>query len=127
MLRIAVIVIGAGVMFGVVGLYSSTVHYPFIESRCAASCETLNPDPGTGSGARAANIQPGYVGSSINERCRCEYAATESSPADFVDGYFFTPIEFLDWFLLVWLRLIPIAIIGFLCVLAIAKIVPRLP
>lgn len=127
MLRIAVIVIGAVVMFGAVSLHSSFVHYPFIESRCAASCETLNPHPGTGSGEQSANIQSGYVGSSINERCRCEFAATESSPAAFVDGYFFVPFEFLDWFLLVWLRLIPIAIIGFLCVLAIAKIVQRLP
>ncbi|MCR9143618.1 MAG: hypothetical protein NXI24_15325 [bacterium] len=123
MLRIAFIVIGTLGMFAAIWIYGDAVHYPALESFCDSSCAAIHSDAGI------AKIESGYVGSSITEGCRCQRAIDEAAPesGDIFDGYFFTNIAALDWFLLVWFRLIPLAVIGFFSVLLIAKIVPRLP
>lgn len=123
-LQIGVIVIGTLAMFAAVFMYSSTVHSPMVRSLCDSSCASIHSD------AAILKLKSSSVGTRTGDvaDCICQRATDPSSPesGQTFEGYFLTSIAPLDWFAMVLLLLIPLAVIMGFGVFAIAKIIQRL-
>ncbi len=113
LIRIAALSVGTVLMFGGVFAYNAYVHRPMIAGMCKSHCAKQD---------MAYTLKSTGYGRSYSTGCTCLAPGGESKA-----GYFLVSGEFLDWFLLIWVRLIPLAIIAGFGLFIMAKIVPRLP
>jgi hypothetical protein len=107
------VIIGAGVIIALVGLWNKYLYYPTLERYCSSTCRDL--------GYIHQTVKPGYVATSIEPSCFC---ISESKSQ--IQTYFVFENKVLDWLFITFFKLIALGLIIFISVYMIAKIVVKI-
>ena len=116
--RILFLIVATLLMWGALFLWNSYVHSPFLQARCVASCEKA--------GFRIQSLEKGYSGRKQVEKCMCVKPVETDRDFETKTGYFFVSIGYIDWFLLILFRLIPLGVLVFFSIFLMAKIVAKI-
>jgi hypothetical protein len=118
MSKIVVIVFGTILMFAAWFSWQQYVSNPLLDAFCGRSCSEL--------GLASGSVDSGYVATRSAARCRC-YESSQASQKDWHshEGYFFSRIAWIDWILLVAFRLFAAAILVFLALFALGRLLMK--